>query len=228
MKTKILATFAAMLIFVTTQANALVYTFDLNNSGLSPGPWATITLTDTTVDGKDAVLFQVVPLESSFSALSSNFGLDDFYFNENTNLANISDVVKLDFVSPNEWELKYPDKGYGGVASYGKFEMFYKGSGNSRANPLEFYLYTIDPLLNIQATQFAVTGSDTNYMFGGHIGGFVALDAAGNPILDEKGEPITSAQFASSGTPVPEPGTVTLFGLGLAGIALYARRRNKK
>lgn len=214
MKRKICGILAAILLFANTQADAatLTYSFDLNNEGLIGGPWATITLTDTTygTNGEhDAVKFQVDPIEGAFYDVHTNFGLETFYFNENTN----QPASAIQISSVPDWEYIYSPNG--SVGPFGNFELQYKGDGNSRKNPLEFYLYTT--LFDLQAEQFAVT-NERGYMFAGHIADFAV----------EGNSSLTSAQFASSGTPVPEPGTVTLFGLGLTGLAFYTRRRNRK
>lgn len=220
MKIKVLASIAALLLFNSSQAHALTYFLDQNNSRLQGGPWASVTLTDTTYydltqnKSYDAVKFTVDPLEGAFFSVTDKFGLQNFAFNENTGLANLSDVVK--YSDPQGWDVDYTPSGSSGP--YGKFELTNDATGQYRANPLEFYLYSLTAF-DITAEQFAVPGDETTYIFAAHITGF---NAPG--MLDDKGNDLTSAQFATSGTPVPEPGTFALLGAGLLGLILYKKR----
>ena len=192
-------------------AVTLSYNFDSNNAGLAGGPWATITLTDTTYNGLDAVRFQVDPLEEAFYRTYGNFGLQTFYFNSNTNQPD--SALRSSQVA--DWRFIYSP---GSVGAFKKFELLYQGDGDSRQDPLDFYLYTSS--FDIKAEQFAVSNAE-GYMFAGHIADFGIL---GKPNL-------TSAKFASSGAPapapIPEPGTVTLFAIGLAALACCSRRRKR-
>jgi len=210
----------------TANADTLNYTFNINNAGISGGPWATITLTDTTYLGKDSVHFVIDPLDGAFSS-TNNFGLQDFYFNEYTGRTNLLSELTVSLTTPPtpaEWVYVYsPTSNIGGVGPYGKFEFKLNGDGNSRSNPLDFYLST--SAFDIQATQFAVSspilrGNGTDYLFAGHIAGFTV-----------DGNNATSAQFASDGTPgtpVPEPGTMMLLGFGMFGLAIFGKRRMNK
>lgn len=74
---------AAMALLATAEARAttLTYDFDRNNSTLIGGPWAKITLSDDANDGRVHVTVDL--LEAGYDSIGSNFGLQDFYFNEN-------------------------------------------------------------------------------------------------------------------------------------------------
>jgi len=202
---------AAVLLFATSHADA--YYLNLNNEGLTGGPWGEVTLTDTTYTGLDAVFFKVDPFAAAFDGVSGNFGLQTFLFNESTGRANLLGDIQVVQTNPSGWDMTYSASSeLGGTGPYGKFEFQYKGTGGTRADPLEFYLTT--SAFDIQASQFAVTSPNTNFMFEAHIAGF---------IVDED-EDLTSAQFAT-GNPVPEPGTIMLLGAGFLGLAVYSKRR---
>ena len=209
---------AAALLLATSQADA--YFLNLNNEGLTGGPWGEVTLTDTTYSDltytdADAVKFLVDPFESAFFGIGDNFGLQTFFFNENTGRSNLMDDTAFILTNPTGWTMSYSATSEEvGSGPYGKFEFLYAGDGNSRANPLEFYILSTNTDFNIQASQFAVTSPNTEYMFAAHIADFMV----------DGNEELTSAKF-STATPVPEPGTMLLLGAGFLGLAIYGKRR---
>ena len=214
MKAKILAPLLALLLFASSQAHALTYFLNQNNSGLEGGPWASVTLTDTTyvMDNKsyDAVKISVAPMAGAFSGgVTDKFGLKEFRFNEATNLSDFAASVSVSSLA--DWSFKYYPSSSAGP--YGRFE-FSLFSATERANPLEFYLYSTEAL---NAEDFAVTGGK-DYLFATHITGFHAYDS------DQK--PVESAWFATDddAAPVPEPGTLALLGAGFLGLVFYRRR----
>lgn len=211
MKTMKSLVLAAVLLFATSHADA--YFLNLNNEGLTGGPWGEVTLTDTTYTGLDAVFFKVDPFAAAFDGVSGNFGLQTFLFNESTGRANLLGDIQVVQTNPSGWNMTYSASSeLGGTGPYGKFEFQYKGTGGTRADPLEFYLTT--SAFDIQASQFAVTSPNTNFMFEAHIAGFIV----------DGDEDLSSAQFAT-GNPVPEPGTMMLLGAGFLGLAIYSKRR---
>jgi len=211
MKTMKSLVLAAVLLFATSHADA--FYLNLNNEGLTGGPWGEVTLTDATYTGLDAVFFKVDPFAAAFDGVSGNFGLQTFLFNESTGRANLLGDIQVVQTNPTGWDMTYSaSSNLGGTGPYGKFEFQYKGTGGTRADPLEFYLTT--SAFDIQASQFAVTSPNTNFMFEAHIAGFIV----------DGDEDLSSAQFAT-GNPVPEPGTIMLLGAGFLGLAIYSKRR---
>lgn len=209
----VLAAFVAWSLSIAIPAGAVtVFYLDENSINLAGGPWASVTLSDvTSTDGRDGVHFVVDPIDSAFSKLG-NFGLQSFYFNENTNFGN---QLTVENFNPTSWINKYVD-GFGSAGPYGKFEFLEKGTGSIRANPLTFDVFApMNFSLSIEDLSTAL--STEGYIFAAHIADF---DGPGSK---------TSGKFATDAppsTPVPEPGTILLLGAGLLGLGILRRRRS--
>ena len=200
-----------MLTLAPASAKAITFNLDNvndNNTGTT-GPWASVTLTDSTYLGKDSVHFVVDPIESAFVNKGTNFGLQSFFFNENTGFAS---SLKIGNSLPTGWAYDYGSNNAGG--GFGKFAFEASGNGYNRANPLSFDVYNINGL-DVSIANFSSVLSSEGSLFAAHI-----ADYNGGQ----------SAKFATDGStaPVPEPGTMMLLGFGMLGLAIYGKRRANK
>jgi hypothetical protein len=80
---------------------------------------------------------------------------------------------------------------------------------------------------NTVDASYTVYGAGASVLQSGGVDGI--NDVTGDPITLYNGELFTRAQFVAldTGVPVPEPATLGLFGVGLAGLAAASRRRRK-
>ena len=160
---------------------------------------------DFTVDANDDLNSGALP----------NFGIQDFGFNSNLTL--LSSYFSL----PTGWDVDLTG------STLSKFGVFYadtSGKGNTRHDPLTFTL-TIPTATIADVSDFYVANAK-GYQFAAHIADI-------GPYGDDSS--ITSAWFAGGppkdgggGTPVPEPATMILMGIGMLGIGVGARRRTSK
>lgn len=198
----VLSAFVMILGLAVTQANAL--TWDLNTSNVNlgiSGSFATvdITVVDNTayfvINANDALLQPPVS--------GGNYGIDKFFFN--STLSNIAGSINVGL----GWEVKVNQN----ASMFGVFELEYKGTGESRIDPLSF---SITDTRISDPSQFYEANS-AGYNFAAHIAGFQSLMGQ------------SSAYFADGtpGAPVPEPSTMLLLGAGVLGMGIFGRKRMK-
>jgi len=203
MRFKLITTLCACLVIlglVVTQAKAT--TWDLNTSNENLGISGNFATVDIGVNDKTAT-FTIAANLDIFTP-GSNFGIDKFFFN-----TTLSGITAGDFIVADGWTVKTSQN----ASSFGDFEFLYKGTGDSRINPLNF---SITDSSITSALDFYDANS-SGFHFVAHIAGFSDLN--GN----------TSAFFGDGapGAPVPEPGTIVLLGAGLLGLGLFGRKRMK-
>jgi hypothetical protein len=156
-----------------------------------------------------------------------NFGIQTFGINS-TLIASQADFdafcTYYDLILPDNWGCDW-----GGVAGeFGKFEFWYRGTGNSRQDPL---VILITPRSGaVIPTQFEIDSvfdfvelCPQGYYFSMHVGDF-STDPS---YWDEGCFDVDSAFFAVSGDTlvIPEPATVLIAALGLASVLTRAKQR---
>ena len=198
-----LCVFLMILGLVVTQANAT--TWDLNRSNVDLGITGAFATVDISVVGNTAT-FNINANEALLvpPVTGGNFGIDKFFFNTTLSGIEVGDIT----FAPG-WEVKTSEN----ASEFGLFEFEYKGTGNSRINPLTFTITDSSILL---PGNFYEANND-GFHFAAHIAGFTPLNGW------------DSAFFADGdqSTPVPEPGTIVLLGAGLLGLGLFGRKRMK-
>ena len=187
------------------------YYLDTNNIGLDDSEyWGTVTISDGANGNIDFTIslntYDDDQDDGGFTYLE-NFGMQDFFFNSNYDLS--SENVSIN--DPYEWNF-LSDREYNAGGGYGKFELQYTGTGDTRANPLSF---TINGIEGDTIWDYAIS-NDEGYLFATHIADFYFDGDDG----------ITSGKFSTSISPVPLPATVWLFGSALVGFVGFARRRS--
>lgn len=202
---------ALLVLLVSPQVNAASISYYLDKSNvLADGiNYAQVSISD----GKNGNIdFSVNILESAFSGIGVNFGMQTFSFNfdGSLSLGNISNL------NPLSWDVNLdPYNGpYNAGGGFGKFDFEFQGEGSSRTSLLTFSITGVegDTIHN-----YAV-GSTENEFFAAHIAGFEQYAEDGETS-------VTSGQFAGS-TAVPLPAAAWLLGSGFAGLAWIRKTKN--
>ena len=197
---------------VSSQANATTISYYLDQSNALPDGvnYALVTISDsaTTIGDID---FSVEVLTSAFTVSGANFGMQNFSFNYDPSLS--IDASNIIDTSPLAWTVSEGANAGGGFGKYG-FQL--SGTGSSRT---EFLSFSITGVTDDTISSYAAMGSSlkpaATEFFAAHIAGFDAID----------GE--TSAQFAGSASVVPVPAALWLFGSGILGLVVVARRKSR-
>ena len=158
-----------------------------------------------------------------------NFGIDKFGANSSliSSSGDFDTFMSLyDVTMPADWGCKW-----GGVAGeLGKFEFWYKGTGDSRQDPLVILIapksgVVIPEEFVIDSVDLFVEECPQGYCFSMHVG-----DLSTDPAYWETGHSnVESAFFAASGDGdtliVPEPATSVILLVGTAALVLRMKRR---
>jgi hypothetical protein len=203
-KNIILISSMLLVLLISVNASAVSIPLNVNNIGLSGGPWGLVTLTQ---DGLYEVDFSVDAYPSAFDGTLSNFGIQVFGFNENT-------AATLAVGAPTGWSVSYN----GNLDGFGTFNIVESGTGSTRQDPLSFSVTSPSPISESNFNVLNVAG----YSFAAHIADFTI-----------QGSEVTSGWFSNgpsngngNGHGVPEASTLLLLGSGLIG--LWGLRRKFK
>jgi hypothetical protein len=186
--------------------NAFGYTVFLNDF---TGDDASVQL-DITGDGTSSITFNVQVLDPDFADLRGIwFDFDPFPTTPGDLTVTGADVTSFVFDEDNVGDL-----GNGAntnpIADWdGGVEIGLQGIGGGD----DFY-----------STSFVVSSTSENLFLGTRFGG--RLTSVGPTGDDREGSSKLVGNFTPPDNPIPEPATMLLFGVGLAGLAGVRRRRN--
>lgn len=218
MKKMIFGILAALLLLGSTRAQAISYILNTWNHDAAIADYGSVTITE---DAAGKISF-VVAAGTFFTSNPANDELtfDKFYFNYKGSVA--LDYSQFSFGSPGTWTVTNG----GNASSFGVFDDQSKGTGfgNATINPLTLY-YNGTAGDNISVNDFVDYSTDqsafTDYYFAAHLR---RIDVPAN--LD--GSVWLASTEPGGSTPVPEPGTLMLLGIGMFGLAVYGKRRMNK
>jgi len=196
------------LLLTATQANTatISYYLDQSNDLFDGINYAQVTISDSTTTIGD-IDFSIELLDSAFTVSGYNFGIQNFSFNYDPSLA--IDASNLD-LTPLVWSVS---EGKNAGGSFGKFGFQLSGKGNSRTELLNFSITGVaDDTVNSYAMGSTLNPAADEF-FAAHIAGFDETDG------------VTSAKFAGSALVIPVPAALWLFGSGLAGLIMVARKK---
>jgi hypothetical protein len=203
----------ALLSAAPSQAATVTYTLDQSNVLPDGVPYVGVIIQDDVLGGDQAIKFTVGTVIGAFTP-GSNFGIQRFGFNVGADDIHLSSAQ---FVLPDAWrvDVRAPSQ----ISTFGRFEVFTSGLGNSRENPLIFWITGVngDTPSDYVALSTTRSGQETEF-FAAHVAGFV---------YSQNGIVASSAFFGGSepglppqgivGGVVPLPPAVWLLGAGFLG-----------
>ena len=235
---------ASVALLSAGSANAASITYYLSQTNDAEGwlpdgtqDYASVTIADNPNLTDIDITVEILPALTGIA--DANFGIFDFVFNS-TNILLASDIIGL----PVNWDttLDYnPAAPHTTGDGFGRFEIRVKiGPMGSRQSPTLSFTISADGDSIADYAELATNSSQGDSFFAVAIGGFLdqdpeapldPIDGVGLCIDDGEGNYtpgcniLTSAWFGgTSTTPVPEPSTGLLVGLGLVGLAAQRRR----
>lgn len=219
MKKMIFSILAALLLLGSTQAQAISYMLNTWNHDAANADYGSVTITE---DAAGTISF-VVAAGTFFTSNPANDELtfDKFYFNYKGSVA--LDYSQFSFGStPGTWKVSDG----GNAASFGVFDDQSKGKniGEATINPLTFYFngtagdsISVDDFVDYSTDNSAFT----DYYFAAHLRRIDAPADLGGSVWLASTEP-------GGSTPVPEPGSMIMLGIGMFSLAVYGKRRMNK
>lgn len=212
---------AAVLLLGISHAHAITYNLNSWNYNTANADYGTVTITE---DATGRISF-VIAAGTFFTSNAANTRLtfDEFDFNYNGSVSLA--YSQFNFGStPGSWSVA-PG---GNSSSFGVFSDQSNGTGigNDTINPLSFYYIgtpddgiSVDDFIDYSTMHTEFSG----YYFAAHLR---RIDAP--TYLSDGNEEDGSVWLASTepnGTPVPEPGSSMLLGIGMFCLAVYGKRR---